>query len=299
MIRKTIIALSLACLAAGMTNVLAQDMPTLGPDDYDQWESLGNGVLSPSGNWLAVLINRVSDEGELRIHRTDTDSLVVVPFATQPAFSSDGAWLAYAIEMSPEEQEAAQKADEPVHNSMGLLNLSTGDQETIEHIESFSFSDDGAYLAIQRYKPEDKESDGVDVVIRTMATGSVMSFGNVSEFAWQDEGHLLALTTDADGQVGNGVSVFDPSSGQLRSLETNAATYRSLSWREESADLAVLKTFDDEEYEDTAHVALAWRDLDQDDPDSFELDPRTHNAFPNSMRMVEFRAFSWLSLIHI
>ena len=194
MIRKTIIALSLSCLIAGMTNVLAQDMPTLGPDDYDQWESLGNGVLSPSGNWLAVLINRVSDEGELRIHRTDTDSLVVAPFATRPAFSSDGTWLAYAIEMSPEEQDAAQKADEPVHNSMGLLNLSTGDQETINHIESFSFSDDGAYLAIQRYKPEDKESDGVDVVIRTMATGSVMSFGNVSEFAWQDEGHLLALT---------------------------------------------------------------------------------------------------------
>ena len=276
-----------------MTNVLAQDMPTLGPDDYDQWESLGNGILSPSGNWLAVLINRVSDEGELRIHRTDTDSLVVVPFATRPAFSSDGTWLAYAIEMSPEEQDAAQKADEPVHNSMGLLNLSTGDQETINHIESFSFSDDGAYLAIQRYKPEDKESDGVDVVIRTMATGSVMSFGNVSEFAWQDEGHLLALTTDADGQVGNGVSVFDPSSGQRRSRETDAATYRSLSWREESADLAVLKTFDDEEYEDTAHVALAWRDLDQDDPDSFELDPRTNNAFPNSMRMVEFRTPSW------
>ncbi|HIA73370.1 MAG TPA: hypothetical protein EYN99_02900, partial [Gemmatimonadetes bacterium] len=92
MIRKTIIALSLVCLTADMTNVLAQDMPTLGPDDYDQWESLGNGVLSPSGNWLAVLINRVSDEDELRIHRTDTDSSVVVSFGTRPVFSSDGAW---------------------------------------------------------------------------------------------------------------------------------------------------------------------------------------------------------------
>ena len=292
MIRKTIIALSLVCLTAGMTDILAQDVPTLGPDDYDQWESLGNGVLSPSGNWLAVLINRVSDEDELRIHRTDTDSSVIVSFGTRPVFSSDGAWLAYMIGVSPDERDTAEEADEPVHNSMGLLNLSTGDQEEIEHIESFSFSDNGAYLAIQRYKPEDKESDGVDVVIRTMATGSVMSFGNVSEFAWQDEdeGHLLALTTDTDGQVGNGVSVFDPSNGQLRSLNTDAATYRSLSWREESADLAVLKTFEDEAYEDTAHVALAWRDLDEDGPESFELDPRAQSSFPNSMRMVEFRA---------
>ena len=121
MIRKTIIALSLVCLTAGMTDILAQDVPTLGPDDYDQWESLGNGVLSPSGNWLAVLINRVSDEDELRIHRTDTDSSVVVSFGTRPVFSSDGAWLAYMIGVSPDERAGTQLdgAIEPEYRRSG------------------------------------------------------------------------------------------------------------------------------------------------------------------------------------
>ena len=33
-------------LTWGATGVLAQDKPTLGPTDYDQWERLGGAVLS-------------------------------------------------------------------------------------------------------------------------------------------------------------------------------------------------------------------------------------------------------------
>ena len=280
-------------LTWGATDVFAQNEPTLGSSDYDQWERLGGGVLSPDGTWMAVSIGRVNDEGELRIHRTDLDSVVVVAFGTRATFTKDGAWLAYSIGVSPDARESAQRARSPVRNTLGLMNLLTGEQEEIEDIQSFSFSDDGAYLAIRRYKPEDKESDGVDVIVRTMATGAQMSFGNVSALSWQDEGHLLALTIDADGQIGNAVSVYDPNSGQIRSLDTDAATYRGLSWRDESADLAVLKTFEDKAFQDTAHVALAWRDLDENDYESFGLDPRADSYFPQSMRMVEFRSPSW------
>ncbi|MEC9241884.1 MAG: prolyl oligopeptidase family serine peptidase, partial [Gemmatimonadota bacterium] len=63
--------------------------------------------------------------------------------------------------------------------------------------------------------------------------------------------------------------------------------------RDESADLAVLKTFEDAAFQDTAHVALAWRDLDENDYKSFGLDPRADSYFPQSMRMVEFRRPSW------
>ncbi len=290
LLRPLLFALGL-CLAA--TTIAAQDRPTLGEDDYDQWERTGPAVLSPQGLWLAVSVGRVSDENELRIHQTDSDSVVVVSYGTRPAFSADGAWLAYAIGVSEDEREAARERNGSAHNALGLLNLQTGEQEEIEDVQAFSFSDDGAFLSIRRYKPDDKDSEGVDVIVRTMATGSIMSFGNVSGAAWQDEGNLLALTIDADGQVGNGVSLFDPSTGVLRSLDADAATYRGLSWRDESADLAVLKTFEDEAYEDTANVALAWRDLGDDGFESYSLDPRAQTSFPQSMRVVEFRRPSW------
>ena len=54
----------------------------------------------------------------------------------------------------------------PSATSFGLLDLNTGEQETVDDIQSFSFSEDGLYLALRRYKPDEKKSDGVDVVVR-------------------------------------------------------------------------------------------------------------------------------------
>ena len=271
----------------------AQQKPTLTPDDYDKWERLGTAVLSPDGRWLAAGVSRVDDENELRVHSTDSDSVVVVAYGSRPVFSDDAAWLAYAIGVSPDERDRAQESRQPVRNSLGLLNLATGEQETIEEVQSFSISDDGRYLAFRRYKPEDKESSGVDVIVRELATGSSLSFGNVSAMSWQDEGRLLAMTIDADDRIGNSVKLYDPATGRLRSLDMDDATYRALSWREASADLAVLKTYADEAFEDTAHVALAWRNLDADEPQSFVLDPREGPALPEATRVVEHRAPSW------
>jgi dienelactone hydrolase len=271
----------------------AQDQPTLTSDDYDQWERLRGATLSPNGAWMAVSIGRVSGDGELRIHSTSSDSVVIVPFGTRAAFSSDNAWVAYSIGMSEDDREAARDSDRQAYDKLGLLNLVTGEQTVRDDFEAFTFSDAGRYIALQRYKPKDKESDGVDVVVHDLASGSDMSFGNISKMAWQEDGTMLALATDADDKVGNGVTLYDPASGRIRSLDADEATYRRLSWRDESADLVVYKTFEDEAFEDTAHVALVWRGLDDDAPESFALDPASNASFPASMRIVEFRAPTW------
>ena len=171
-----------ASLALPPAALQAQEKPTLTVDDYGQFERLGLATLSPDGNWMAVSISRVNDEGELRIHATGSDSVVVVAYATRPVFSSDNLWLAYSIGVSPDERERMQESRQPVKNKLGLLNLRTGEQETIDDIQSFSFSDNGLFLALRLYKPEGKESDGVDVLVRDMATGSSISHGNVTRW---------------------------------------------------------------------------------------------------------------------
>ena len=291
---RTILAVALVA-ASGLypEGAVAQDKPTLAADDYDRWESLGPASLAPDGLWLAVAVRRVDETSELRIHRTDSDSVVIVAEGSRPEFSADGNWLAYTIGVSPDERERLGERGDPVRNGVGLLNLGTGEREEIEAMQSFSFSDDGRYLALRRYGPEESESDGADVLVRNLTRGESMSFGNVSEFAWQEEGSLLAMTVDAEDRVGNGVRLYDPASGRIRSLDSDEATYRELTWREDAPDLAVLKTFEDEAHEDTAHVALAWRDLDSDSPRAFALDPRAPSELPGGTRIVEHRAPSW------
>ena len=220
-IRNTCTAAFLAIIVTSGA-LVAQDKPTVTPDDYDQWERLGAAVLSPDGAWMAVSVGRVNDEDELRIHSTTSDSVVIVPFGSRPSFSSDNQWVAYAIGMSEDDSEAAEERDEQAYSKLGLLNLGSGVQTERDDFESFTYSDDGRFLALQRYKPEDKESDGVDVVVHDLSSGSDMSFGNISEMAWQDDGTLLALATDADDRVGNGITLYDPASGE-RSRSTSSS----------------------------------------------------------------------------
>ena len=283
----------IAVAAAFPGSVAAQEKPTLGPDDYDQWESLGQAVLSPDGLWLAVVIRRVDESSELRVHRTDSDSVVVIAEGARPEFGDDGGWLAFAIGVSPDERDGLRERDDPVRNGVGLLDLGSGAREDIEAVESFSFSEDGRYLALRRYAPDERDTGGVDVLVRDLSAGASMSFGNVSELAWQEGGNLLAMTLDAADRVGNGVRLYDPASGRIRSLDADEATYRELTWREDAPDLAVLKTFDDAAHEDTAHVALAWRGLDSDAAVAFVLDPREPTDLPGGTRVVEHRTPTW------
>ncbi len=290
---KTLLILAALSSVTALSVSGQQERPVLAEDDYDQWERLGGAVLSPNGAWLAVSIGRVSDEGELRIHSTNSDSTIIVPFGSSAAFSSDNRWIAYTVGVSPDRREAAQKSDQPMYDKVGFLDLESGEQTVRDDFASFQFSDDGRYLALRRYKPKDKESDGVDIVVHDLLSDRDMSFGNVSEMAWQAEGSLLAMITDADDQVGNGVTVYDPLSGRIRSMDSDEATYRQLSWRDDSSDLVVYKTEIDEAFEDTAHVALVWRDIAGGQGVSYRLSSKTNDAFPASMRIVEFRAPSW------
>ncbi|MDZ7778404.1 MAG: hypothetical protein U5R14_00510 [Gemmatimonadota bacterium] len=289
---STALAVVLMTLA-GPDRSVAQTPATLDADDYGQWERLGSGELSPDGRWLAVSISRVNDEDELRIHRTDEDSVVVVPYGSAPTFSEDGRWLLYTIGRSEEERDEAREAERPVRDDVGILDLRNGTVRVREGVASFALSADGRYAALQRYRAEDQEHAGADLLVEELGTGERMVFGNVSDVAWADRGHLLAMTLDAADRVGNGISLYDPASGALRPLDQAEATYREMSWREDAADLAVLRTVEDSAFADTAHVVLAWRGLDGASPSRFALGDDGGVQPTEGMRVVQYRAPEW------
>jgi len=51
-IRYAACSLILSLLAVAVAS--AQEKPTITPDDYGQWESLGSQNFSPDGRWLAA-----------------------------------------------------------------------------------------------------------------------------------------------------------------------------------------------------------------------------------------------------
>jgi dipeptidyl aminopeptidase/acylaminoacyl peptidase len=291
----------LACTVLfGVSALTAQDTAkrSLAPADYGKWESLGfASQVSPDGKWFAYPIDRVNEENELRIAPLDRDTTIVVQYGQSPRFSRDGHWLAYAIGVSAKERAKLTKDKKPLHMRLGLRNLVTGDTLSVADVAGFTFSDDSRFLAMRRYTPEgagSRKQRGVDLVVRDLAAGSETNFGNVSEYAWQDKGSLIAMLIDAEGEAGNGIELFNPVSGQLRMLESKKTRYESLTWREDHDDLAVMRVRgDDKRYKDSTYVVLAWRALAGKRPTAFVFDPDSTAGFPADMRVVTYAGIRW------
>jgi dienelactone hydrolase len=264
------------------------------PVDYGKWESLGwSNALSPDGRWLAYQISRVNDENELRLRMLATDATETFPYGSRPAFSADNNWLAFSIGVSEDEREKLQKAGKPARNKLGLHDLTNGETEEIENVASFSFSDDGAYLVMRRYPGDRSEHAGVDIVLRNLATGIDTNFGNVSQYAFNDDGTMLAMIIDAVDRAGNGVQIYDAATGMLRTLESADAKYGSMTWREDAADLAVMREMEHEDDEDVSHVVVTWRGLDGDSPRKKAFDHLECESFPEDMRVVDYAGLRW------
>jgi dipeptidyl aminopeptidase/acylaminoacyl peptidase len=316
-----------ALVAIGLTGLTAQTKrpPTFA--DYGKWETLvqtgSRGGLSPDGHWLVYGINRSNRDNELVIlNLADGTKKTVVPFGAQPAFSSDSKWIAYAITQSEAEQEKLRSEQKPVQNKLGLLNLAKGEAATIDAIESFAFSPDGSCLAIRPYAPspvaagptpplpaggtgggrggqtgtgaEAEDRVGTTLVVRDLSNGRDTTFGNVSQYAWEnaERGHLLALVISAAGKTGNGVQLFDPASGVLRVLDSSASIYTAPVWRKDAADLAVLRATTDDKKEGSNYVVLAWTGLGKGER-LRTFDPASGKGLPAGMRTVSFRRPSW------
>lgn len=272
--------------------------PAVTPVDYGKWEQLGfSATVSDDGRWMAYGITRVNEENELRIARLDGDTNFVVAHGSGAAFSADGRWLAYTVGVGPKERKKLEDQKKPVRTRLGLRNLATGDTLVVDDVAGFAFSDDGAYLVMRRFAPngaDDRKHQGVDIVVRDLASGIETNFGNVSQYAWQEEGGLLAMVIDAEGQAGNGVQIFEPATGRLRTLESMSARYGTLVWREDDDDLAVVRArADTAHYEDTTHVVLAWRDLAGRRPAGFVFDPDSTAGFPADTRIVDYARLRW------
>ena len=323
-----------ALLALGVTAAAQTKLPPT-PAEYGQWETLVDGGggrggpsaanLSPDGKWLAYGINRSNGNNELRVANIAAGTSKTAAFGTQQAYSDDSRWLAFSIGYSETQQDRMRRNNQPVQNKLGLLDLSKGEQTTIDAIQSFSFSPNGQWLAMRHYPPEaagggaggrgaaaggggrggrggagangsDDNAPGATLIVRELATGRDMTFGNVSEFAWQDikhKGTLLAMTISTPDKTGNGIQLFDTRTGNIRVLDSANSTYSNLAWRKDGADLAALKSKADDKKDGPTYVVLAWRHLGDSSEDHRAYDPTADQKFPAGLRTVTFRRPSW------
>lgn len=248
-------SLSLGALLLIVAPLTAQ-RPTVTPSDYGRFENLGAFALDPTGTWLVASIRRVDESDELRLTRADGNgSALVLQHGTRPLFDAEGRWLAYRKGVSPDERE---KAEDPIRDRLGLVELATGRDTVLFEVSDLTFRDDGRWLAAHAIAVAD--TVGADLIVLDPAGGTRTVIGNVETFAWKPDGSTLAATLRTAGGDANGVVLYDPDTGTLRTLDSHDARYRALTWHEDTGALGVLRSTTLEARAEDSHDLLVWAD---------------------------------------
>lgn len=283
-----------SALALASSTAIGQTLPTVTPADYPLWESPGAPRLSPRGDWTATVMSRQNDTNELQLIGGSRDTTIKIPFGMPATFSPLGTWVGSLVGVSTAEREKLTRERKPVHNSVQLRNLETGQVIAEPDVSAFSFSTDGHFAALTRYAETGKSVS--DVVVYDLNRGTRITFGDVSEHAWAGapgSGRaLLAMAIAAGGSNGHNVQIYDASANTIRVLESGANAYRALAWRPQTTELAVLRAVPDKAFVDTANVLLLWNDASRDGAPK-TLNPAQASGFPTGTRIAEFRKPSW------
>lgn len=261
-------------------------------EDYKKWERLGSMRLSDDGNWLAYGISRNDKETQLHIRNLLSQKEDTIAHASSATFASNGKYVAYTLGVSTAERESLEDQGESAPRTLVIRNLSTDSLFTIEEVSSFSFSKSGNFMVIQLRDENNHASLGSELLIRDLAKESQTSIGNVSEFAWSDQGELLAFLKDTPNKNGNGIQLYNASTGNLRTLHNERETYTGLYWRKESKDLATYISQDHERYENNSYDILVWKNLDSDLEASKRFDSFSVQRFPEDKRILS-RNLTW------
>jgi len=289
-------------IAFGSSSLIAQQptnaRPLLTEADFARIEQLGAVALSPDGKWIAYDFRKgVSGPTELRYRTVAGGTEQSKPLGNTPIFSADSRWLLFTV--TPDTSNAGRgsrrggASPQMARSKAGIIDLRSGTTTILDDVQSFSVSKDGAHVALRRYAPPDSHVRGADLIVRDLDQGTELTFGNVAEYAWSDEGALLAMAIDVVGKTGNGVQLLNAATGTVKSLDADSEQYVGVAWRKKGDDLAVLRSRTDSAFADTSYGVIAWRGLAGAHATKATYEFAHDAGFPTAMRVAAYRVPVW------
>lgn len=293
--------------------------------DAATWQRVRQLKISPTGKWCAHFLMPTEGDGKLIIKQLDATSengnagkaakanskdskksksassyeFVVGPNSGSVDFSHDAKFAAYIQAPLDKVAKAAKKSGTPAKQKVVILNLETGDKTEVDNVMRFAFSSDNPdFLALHKMKPKgrpsgDKGWDGSDLVLHNLKKKTQINIGNVKSFAFNKPGKLLAMIIDAEDKSGNGLQLFHVADSKVEPLENGKARYQSLSWTRDGDALSLLKSTQDEKFENPHFQLLAFSDVGGPKQQKILLDPKNQSAIPDDMTISPNRSPEW------
>ena len=272
----------------------AQSQRALNHEVYDAWMSIQDEALSADGAWALFSLVPQEGDAELHVESLGSDTAYQIPRGREAAFTRDGRFAVFLITPElvavREAQTEKKKPEAQPKDTLGILDLSTGDVTRIERVQSFKLPEDaGDWVAYLLEKPaeaeEEDESDeteqespeeseaeseesetkdepketGSTLVLRTLSTGDEQRFEDVTEYAPAKNGRRLVFVASSEDGSADGVSVVSIADGSVTAVLRGEGVYGSAVFDEAGEQVAFLSNRDDYEADQPSFGLYHWR----------------------------------------
>jgi dipeptidyl aminopeptidase/acylaminoacyl peptidase len=196
---------------------------------------------------------------------------------------------------------------------LAVVNLADGTRREFENVRSFRFAGDKSnWIAIHHGTPNaagaasdatagrgappaggaTANATGTTLELINLAGGTSIPIADVSEFVFDDSADWVAYAVAIADQLGNSVQVRQLSTGIVRSLDAQKASFRRLVWGDSSDALAALRVVTDTSGADEQATVVAWEHAGDPNAKPIEINARTTGA-PAGLVVSSDRALQW------
>jgi dipeptidyl aminopeptidase/acylaminoacyl peptidase len=273
----------------------AQSKKPLDHSAYDIWKTIEDQEISDDGRWVLYALVPQEGDAELRIQSANGETSYTIPRGRSARFTDDGTFVVTLIKpehiLVKEAKQQKQKPDEQPKDSLGILDLSTGDVLRIERVKSFKVPEEGAgWVAFllereigepdsstgpgqageREQQPQQEEEEekkekkdnqvGTVLVLRDLYTSAERRYESIIEYTFSDAGNRLAYAASSKDGSADGVFSVATNDGVSTALMTGEGIYKAVAFDDAGEQVAFLSNRDDYQADQPAFILYHWQD---------------------------------------
>lgn len=267
------------------TPVAAMQQRPLDHDAYERWKTIDTRRLAASGRWLAYTLTVEWGDPELVVRATDTETEHRISRGADPRFAADDAFVAF--ELRPGFDTVRQlrrngvERDDLPKDSLGILDLRTGDVIRLPRVRSFRAAERGPWIAyhLERERdttvadtapsqqgdttaasPKKASETGTTLVVRHVGSGWETRIPHVTGYAFAKPGTRLAAALSSRDGADDGVVVLTlADTAVLQRIIGGRGSYETPVLDESGERVAFLTNRDETEQETPRFALYVWQ----------------------------------------
>lgn len=238
---------------------------SLDHDVYEIWNRITSRSIANNGEWAAYDYSPEKGDETLEVHSLSNDVLHKIPRGNSARFTHDSQHVLYLISPSEDSVQAAKKADldegEMPKDTLGILNLTTGEAHHIPRVQSFKLPADMGNVVAYLLEEADADSTGkgATLQVRDLATNSADSFAHVKAYTLSANGAHLVYTFEGNDSLDTGLVRIDLLTHAVDTLLSGGGEYKSLTFDETGDQFAFLSSREGHEMKPAEFTLYYWK----------------------------------------